>query len=395
MSDVQPATAFVANVGAEESEGGALPPAARNVARLFALLFPAAAREIPIGAQTSAVAGWPRALGAPAPGAAFDWLEDSPAHAWLVTGKARDSLTDAGCPLASPTPEAVRRVHDKAFTRRQAALHRLEPACLQGLSAVLEPEELLDADALIASLRARLEAWPAWTEGRFALKPRISTSGRGRVAGDRAELDAPSLRNALPRLARRGGAVLEPWLTREQDLSAQFFVAPDGSIRLVSSFEQWVGRSGVYRGHLGTFDARTRITSGSRYEAALLESGMLLANAAHAEGFHGPCGVDAFSFQGPQGLEFHSCVEFNARFTMGTLAAGLLRRALPNLDEPFRPRPGEPRSFYFGLDAPRRGWPESDGERFRFVPLWISDGSPRPALLFAEDGAQLRAWLGD
>ena len=34
-------------------------------------------------------------------------------------------------------------------------------------------------------------------------------------------------------------------------------------------------------GHLGDFDARGRITSGSRFEAALLETGMLLARAAH------------------------------------------------------------------------------------------------------------------
>jgi len=206
-------------------------------------------------------------------------------------------------------------------------------------------------------------------------------------------LDKPSLRNALPRLASRGGAILEPWLTRDRDFSVQFFVAQEGEITLVANFEQRMGKSGVYRGHLGDFDARARITSGNRHEAALLESGMLLARAAHDEGFHGPCGVDAFSFHGPHGLEFHSCVEFNARFTMGTLAAGLLRRALPGLDEDFRPRPGDPRSFYFGLDAPQGGWPKPTDENLRMLPLWASSEAQRPALLFAENGAQLRAWL--
>lgn len=385
----------MANIGAEESGRGPLPPAARGVARLFALLFPASAIEIPIGAQPPAAASWPQALGAPSPRAAFDWLQDSAAHAWLVTDDARDSLSDAGYPLTSPTPEAVHRVHDKAFTRRQAAAQELEPACLRGLSTILEPEELLAADALVASLRTRLEAWPAWTGGRFTLKPRLSTSGRGRVSGDLEQLDDRSLRNAFPRLADRGGAILEPWLTRVQDLSVQFFVSPEGAVTLVSSLEQRVGRSGIYRGHLGDFDARGRITSGSRFEAALLETGMLLARAAHERGFHGPCGVDAFSFQGPHGLEFYSCVEFNARFTMGTLAAGLLRRARPGLDEALRARPGEPRSFYFGLDAPDGGWPDSDVAGLRVLPLWASEEPPRPALLLAEDGALLRTWLGD
>lgn len=395
MSGAELATAFVANIGAEESEGGTLLPAARSAARLFSLLFPASAREIPIGRQAPGSTRWPQTLGVPSPRPAFDWIEGERAHAWLLTPRAGDSLKRAGFPLATPSPEAVRRVHDKAFTRRQAALHALEPDCLRGLPAILEPEALLAPDALVASLRKRLETWPDWTGGRFALKPRLSTSGRGRVSGDREQLHDDALRNALPRLARAGGAILEPWLARVQDLSVQFFVAQEGAITLVSSFEQRMGRSGVYRGHLGDFDARARITSGSRYEDALLESGMRLARAAHAEGFHGPCGVDAFSFHGPHGLEFYSCVEFNARFTMGTLAAGLLRRALPGLDDAFRARPGEPRSFYFGLDAPDRGWPDSDGEGLRVLPLWEPDESTRPALLFAENRAGLRAWLGD
>ena len=389
------AQAFVANVGAEESEDGPLSPAAQSVARLFALLFPTSAREIRADAQAPATAPWPRALGEPPPESAFAWLDDTPSHAWLLTGNARDLLNDAGYPLVTPTPETVRRVHDKAFTRRQAALHDLEPECLRGLSAVLEPEELLAPDSLIASLHHRLEAWPDWTGGRFTLKPRLSTSGRGRVPGQRGKLDDPSLRNALPRLARRGGAVLEPWLERAQDLSVQFFVAPGGEITLVACFEQRMGKSGVYLGHLGDFDARARITSGNRHESALVESGMLLARAAHDEGFHGPCGVDAFSFHGPHGLEFYGCVEFNARFTMGTLAAGLLRRTLPGLGGDFRPSPGVPRSFHFGLDAPPAGWPESADEDLRVLPLWASGESRRPALLLAKNRARLQAWLGD
>ncbi|NRA07726.1 MAG: hypothetical protein HRU02_06155 [Myxococcales bacterium] len=395
MSGVEPATAFVANIGAEEGGRGALPAPARGVARLFSLLFPASAREIPFSDAPSAATNWPLALGAPSPRAAFAWLDGGGAHAWLVTADARDALREAGYALAGPTPETVRLVHDKAFTRAQAAEHDLEPECLRGLFAILEPAELRSPTALLDFLRTRLQAWPAWTAGRFTLKPRLSTSGRGRVSGDRELLADNALESALPRLAAQGGAILEPWLDRVQDLSLQLYVAPGGEITLVSSLELRVGASGVYRGHLGHFDARGRITSGSRFETQLLETGLFLARAAHEQGFHGPCGVDAFSFRGPDGLAFHACVELNARFTMGTLAAGLLRRALPGLPEPLRARPGELRAFYFGLDAPERGWPDPDAAGLQVLPLSKPEESPRPALLIAEDIALLRDWLGD
>ena len=39
------------------------------------------------------------------------------------------------------------------------------------------------------------------------------------------------------------------------------------------------------------------------------------------EGFAGPCGVDAFSFRGPDREPlFRPLVEWNGRFTMGTVA---------------------------------------------------------------------------
>jgi len=393
MSRMESTTAFVANIGAEEVGRGPRPAPVRGVARLYSLLFPASAREIPASKVLSTEAKWPLALGAPSPGAAFDWLDDGGAHAWLVTDDARDALREAGYTLTGPAPETVRLVHDKAFTRAQAAEHDLEPDCLNGLFAIFEPAELRSPRTLLDSLRTHLQAWPAWTQGRFTLKPRLSTSGRGRVSGDRAQLADRAIESALPRLALQGGAILEPWLDRVQDLSVQLYVAPRGEITLISSLELQVGASGVYRGHLGHFDARGRITSGSRFESELLESGLCLARAAHEQGFYGPCGVDAFSFRGPDGVAFHACVELNARVTMGTLAAGLLRRALPALPESQRARPGELRSFYFGLDAPKRGWPPPDTAELQLLPLWSPDEPARPALLIAEDISSIRNWL--
>jgi hypothetical protein len=199
--------------------------------------------------------------------------------------------------------------------------------------------------------RARLRTWPDWTRGRFCLKPRLGSSGRGRVPGDAAHLDEQALARSLPRLARHGGALLEPWLAREGDLSAQLHVAPDGVVTLLGTLELCVTASGVYRGHRGRLDHRLRIASGSAHDDGLLEAAMILAQAAHAEGYHGPCGIDAFAFRGPEGTLLRPAVELNARFTLGTIVAGLLRRARPHLRRRLPTPPGSLRSLHFALPA--------------------------------------------
>ena len=190
-------------------------------------------------------------------------------------------------------------------------------------------------------------------------------------------------RRALPRLHRQGGAVLEPWLDREQDLSAQLHVAPDGAITLLATLEQQMSPSGVYRGHRGRLDHRLRISSGSAHDAELLEAATALGRAAHAEGFHGPCGVDAFVFRGPRGSELRPAVELNARFTTGTVLAGLLRRARSEIEAHVAAPPGETRRFAFGLSPPDEGWPTAtEGERRVFALAGPAQaGSLDPALV--------------
>jgi len=193
------------------------------------------------------------------------------------------------------------------------------------------------------------------------------------------------VRNALSRLARRGGAVLEPWLERERDLSVQLHVAPGGDLTLVATLEQLMSPSGVYRGHRGWIDYRGRIISGSDHDDALLEAASEIARAAVAEGFHGPCGLDAFVFQGPRGRELRPVVEFNARFTTGTVLAGLIRRALPCIREQSRLAPGQRLAFAFSLETPEGGWP-SDVDAQRIVlPFWQEGDSLHPTLVVARD----------
>jgi hypothetical protein len=283
----------------------------------------------------------------------------------------------------------VREVHDKAFAHRVSQEEALVPGALRGLIAVLDASELARADEAVERIQGSLNAWPAWTRGEFTLKPRLGGSARGRVAGSGGHADTPELRGALPRLARQGGALLEPWLRRRCDLSVQLHVAPDGELTLLGALTQQVSESGVYRGHRGALDYRARVVSESEREGALVEAAVSVARAAHARGFYGPCGVDAFTFEGPEGVELRPVVEFNARFTTGTVLVGLLRRARTHIAGQLALAAGERRAFRFALDAPPDGAHEPALLR---LPLAAHGEGLQPALWIArEAGIELDA----
>lgn len=379
---------LIPNLAAEEGavwEAGASEAIVRSAARLWRLLFGPDARTL--GDDTAFEDLWPSALGPRPAAAAFPEFDLGNAYAWLHTRAAATVAAERDYTLAAPGPDAVERVHDKAFALRGAQALGFEPAALRGLSLVLEPDALREApDAAVEAIREQVARWPAWTAGRFVLKPRFGSSGRGRVSGrgaDGGDL-GEHLLGALPRLAERGGAILEPWVDRIRDLSAQLWIEPDGGVRLLGTTELLVSPAGVYRGHRGSVDNRGRVTSLCDEDESLREAAALLAVRAAQEGFAGPCGVDAFTFRGPEGEPIlRPLVEWNARSTMGTVAIGVLRRALPTLRRELPRDAGERRVFHFALAPPEAGWPEVSGEGWRTFHLGAApDG---PALVVATD----------
>jgi hypothetical protein len=374
---------LLANIGAEEGADWrrrAEAPPLRALARLWRGLF-----------EPPDLDGLP----APEAGPAFDWLPGpEAAAAWLVTEEAEREAERAGRALWGAPASTVRAVHDKAFALAVAEREGLTPEPLRGLAAAFAPEDLADPAAATAALAERLRAWPAWARRSFTLKPRFGSSGRGRVAGSDGQADTASIRGALPRLAACGGAVLEPWLERREDLSAQLWLAPDGGLRVVGTSRPQLAASGLYRGQRGTLDPRGRVGSGSRHDEALREAAARVARAAHAAGFHGACGLDAFAFALPPagGEALRPVVEWNARFTVGHVAIGWARRARARAAAGLGLAPGEPCHFHFALDAPPGGWPEGPG--LSLVPLWDAAESARPALLFASRPEALARGLG-
>jgi hypothetical protein len=389
---------LIPNLGAEEGDEGIAhrrEPAVRGAARLWRGLFGAGARWLEDGADAEPV-GWPTELGAEPREPAWAWLEaPGEVTAWLNTEAAARAAAAVGRRLSGPPPDVVRRVHDKAFAHRAALAADLVPAELRGCVRVLEPAELRKEGEAVRRIEAVLGSWPGRLRHRFTLKPRFGSSGRGRVAGVEGRADAPSLRGALARLAARGGAILEPWLARRLDLAAHLWVDPAGGILLLGTAVQLTTPAGLPVGHRGLVDSRGRVSSGTSYDEALREAAARLAADAAAEGFFGPCGLDAFAFEGAAGeTVLRPVVELNARFTMGLVALGWVRRALGFLGRRLGLAPGTLRAFHFGLDAPAGGWPRTDPDApWVLVPLGWREGGPRPALLLAESRDALDALL--
>lgn len=352
------------NVGAEEPRGPDH-PAARSVARLWRLLFPSHA-EWPEPEPCD----WPEAWGPPPDTAAYSWLPEHGLCAWWNDRESAEAARRAGAELTGPSPEIVARVHDKAFAARFAARSGFSEPVFADRVRVFDPEDLRDTAAFRERLRRELARWPAELARTATLKPRIGTSGRGRVRAGPG--DPTDWEGALPRLAARGGALLEPWVARERDYSVQLHVARDGTLTLLGALEQSATPSGVIRGHRGELDHRGHVMCADRRDEDLLEPACGLARAAHAEGFFGPCGVDAFSFRHEGVSLLRPTVELNARFTTGTIAVGLLRRARDWLDDRLPPRPGARRTFAFDLaERPGDAAPEEcsvdvAGSRLRF-----------------------------
>jgi hypothetical protein len=341
----------------------------------------------------------------------FPWLDElGEVVPWLATEESQ-ALVEGDRPPAAPAPTAVRRTHDKAFAGAFADGEGYTPAALRGLVRAFDPSELADADAWIAGVERHLAAWPPWTGGRFTLKPRFGSSGRGRVAGRAGALDRGALRAALPRLARLGGVVLEPWLDRREDLATCLRIAADGAIAVVGSLRPWTSASGGLLGHRGGVDSRGRVFSESGFEEPTREAAAHLARAAADAGLRGPCGVDALVFalpdddagsEDPSGerLVLRPIVELNARFTAGLVTIGLIRRALPTVRRAIGLEPGRRRAFLLGLVPPPR--PASDpwaaaleraGEGAVLLRLGGPPGAAEAALLFAESGEQIDAVL--
>ncbi|MFI5315081.1 MAG: hypothetical protein ACHQ6T_05240 [Myxococcota bacterium] len=318
-----------ANLGAEEGETWprmAAHARVRAAARLWSALFPSSARAV---GGRAACGSLDAALARDAERAALELCGSEPGLVpWLSTDEAAELALRMRVPLRAAPPRVAAAVHDKAFALATARALGLLPSEFAETAFALAPSELGAADAVRCRIEDELAHWPAELRARFVLKPRFGTSGRGRLAGRAGRVDPDALRGALPRLRERGGCLVEPWVERVCDLSAQLWIKAVDDVRVLGTLRQAVTPDGVPLGHAGRLAGGGEPESGSRWEAELRAAALALGRAAAELGYTGPCGLDAFSFRARDGAEkFRAVVEWNARFTAGTSAIGLVARA--------------------------------------------------------------------
>jgi len=217
-------------------------------------------------------------------------------HAWCPTPSALELLGQAGASLwAAPSFEVLRRVNHRRF-------------CAE-LGQTLEAAAFLDD---MAALRTKLQQG---TESRsWLLKRPFSISGSGRRRVSCGKLDAADL-TWLVRSLKRDGLQVEPWVERLHDVVLHGFVRRDGHSHLGALMQQACSPQGVWQATVPLEDGVLSEAWQEQFKA----EGCRVAEALYEAGYHGPFGLDAYSYRrGAQGRSaFNARCEINARYTMG------------------------------------------------------------------------------
>lgn len=236
-----------------------------------------------------------------------------------------ESLGRASC----PQPTVVRRGEDTA-----PYLCSLEDV---GVAV----DNVADALAAIAAIRAR-------GHHRVVLKQAFGLAGHNALRLWEPELLATQRRWLEKSLHGGRQVVVEPWLERLVDFSAQLEMEPAG-LRLL-------GYTGLVTDARGQFVANTAAPWHARSlptavldcfrdhpDAAaslhrlLADLIRLLGMELRAAGYSGPVGVDAFVYRNQQGhARLKPVVEINPRYTMGRLLLELMKRTAPGTHGTFQ-----------------------------------------------------------
>jgi hypothetical protein len=217
----------------------------------------------------------------------------SQGECWSPTPTALARLARAGLQLpASPAVAVLRRVCHRQF---YASLGGGAPGA----------RFLTDADDLERVLRERAGA-------PWLFKRPYGFAGRGqrRLGPTLSADDQRWLTDSL----RLGGALAEPWLEIERELTLHGYLSAAGGVRLGRPCTQ---RTDVYRAWLSTeLLAEGELSDETR--RALFASAERVAEALHGAGYFGPFGVDAYTWRCPSGkTRLNPLGELNARYTMG------------------------------------------------------------------------------
>ncbi len=310
---------LVANIGGEEGPGEKMPKPARHAAILWTLIFPNKSQVIePRFLDRSSLSRYKFNE------SAFSFLDQETAWAWINTSEAESLASPnrlGGCSF-----QTVRKVHDKAFLYETSDRKFAEPRDPRDVTQVLEPGKM-DFGKLHEYFKNYADSLPTRQGGFLRMKPRFGSTGRKHLVFHPHKISTNDLSKVI--IKSNSGVIIEPELERVHDYSLQAYIDSSGKIEILGILKQHINRAGNFQGHSGVFDEDGYVSVQDKFTPKIKEVGIKIFEKAIAQGYHGPCGVDSFTYRCPSGhILLRPAVEFNARFTMGTVTIGILRRKL-------------------------------------------------------------------
>jgi uncharacterized ferritin-like protein (DUF455 family) len=200
---------------------------------------------------------------------------------------------------------------------------------------------LAHALGVIATIRAR-------GHHKIVVKEALGVAGSNAIRLWEPELIEAHRRWMTSSFEKGRTLVIEPWLEREMDFSAQLEMTADG-LKLC-------GYTGLFNDRKGQFQANSAAPNHARQIPAAVTSLMsapadfvarlhglyarlfaALEIELRAAGFSGPLGIDAFVYRTSQGdFRVKPVVEINPRYTMGRVTVELMKQVAPGRHGLFR-----------------------------------------------------------
>lgn len=183
---------------------------------------------------------------------------------------------------------------------------------------------------------------------KVVVKESLGLAGRNAIRLWEPELLGVHQRWMARALEHGRRLVIEPWLEREMDFSAQLEMTLRG-LRLCGYTRLFNDRKGQFQANCAGPDRDRRIPApvtalfrkpadvALRLHRFYSKVFALLETELQRVGYLGPVGIDAFVYRDAQGeARLKPVVEINPRYTMGRLTLELMRRAAPGSHGQFR-----------------------------------------------------------
>lgn len=223
-------------------------------------------------------------------------------RAWCPTPSALARLGRAGASLPrAPSVDVLRRVNHRRFS--------------------FDLGDNLPGARFVSTLADVAERDTAIT---WLVKRPFGFAGRGRITLPAGPMTAELEARVARALDGGQGAQLEPLVTRREDFALHGFLDDAGRLTAGSLTRQRIDARGAWQG--------TSLATDTGVESSLREELARVSDALVAAGYFGPFGIDAFTWEGEDGVvHLHRRSEINARYSMGwAIGMGAAR---PDLEE--------------------------------------------------------------